>query len=130
MAITPCPQCGAQVQCGCPMRQPTLFDEAESDRQREIGIARASATRAELLDAAQRSARQICQERGEAYIDDVYRRLELLGYNTENLGPSAGGVFKRDEFIFTGRWVKSTRVSNHSRWVRIWRLRRPEDNGQ
>jgi hypothetical protein len=52
--------------------------------------------------------------------DDVQQALAILGY--ELLGNAAGGIFRGREWVFTGRWRKSARVTNHGHQNRVWRL--------
>ena len=103
--------------------QQALFDAHEATLQKELGMARAEANRAEALEWAQRAAFTIAVRNGTVCIDDVYILMDAFGGHPERLGNAAGSVFDKRRFEFTGRWVKSKRVSNHGRWIRVWRLK-------
>ncbi len=109
------------------MEQTTIdFDLAEGERQKEAGIAQASdlLSRRFLLDKAREIALWVCRNCGDVTADDVYREMEVRGYNPELLGNAAGAIFRGEEFIFTGKWLKSERVTNHARMNRVWTIKR------
>lgn len=89
------------------------------------GIDRAALNRAEILELAREVALEIARGHvlGEVTADDVYLALQDAGEPTELLGPAAGAIFRGKEWVWTGQWVPSTRVSNHARLNRVWRLR-------
>jgi hypothetical protein len=97
---------------------------------RDHGIARAASTREALLDEARAIAVRICKTRGEVTYDDVYLEMLERGLKPENIGNAAGSLFRGSQFRFTGRWSKSTRVSNHARVNRVWRLDEPKSGVQ
>lgn len=99
----------------------TTFDLVQGELAKDKGIERASEPHAADLDMARTIARQIATDKGEVSADDVQLALKKVGY--ELLGKSAGSLFRTKEWIFTGRWRKSPRVSNHGHENRIWRLR-------
>ncbi|MGA7312643.1 MAG: hypothetical protein WBX22_01610 [Silvibacterium sp.] len=78
--------------------------------------------RADLLDLARVYARNIARRLGEVTSDDVFAAMLRDGLDPSGLGPAAGAIFRHD-FIFTGEWRKSARVSNHARVNRVWRLK-------
>lgn len=98
----------------------TTFDLAQGELARERGIEMAAAHEASL-GLARDMARQIARELGEVTADDVQLALNKIGF--ELLGKSAGSLFRTKEWIFTGKWRKSERVSNHGHENRVWRLR-------
>jgi len=99
------------------------FDRVRAEKRRGLGIARAKKAHSDVLLEARRLARQEALRRAtrEVTIDSVMYLLIQRGYESEDLGNAAGSVFKTSEWEFTGRWVKSTRTSNHSRSIRVWR---------
>lgn len=99
------------------------FDLAEGERRKEAGIEQASLSRKDLLELARLAAVRVASRCGEATYDDVFFELLSEGIDPVRLGNAAGCVFRGKEFIFTGRWEKSRRVSNHARVNRVWRLR-------
>lgn len=85
------------------------------------GMDLAAGNRKEQLDKARDVARTLAMTRVSRTlsIDDVLYVMHQL-YNVSSLGPATGSVFKTAEWRFTGAWVKSKRVSNHGRMVRVW----------
>lgn len=88
----------------------------------------AAKTRAELLEIGRRLALQIgrADPDGECTADDVQQSLQRLGYSSNELGNAAGSLFPRKQWVFTGEWRASGRVSNHGHQNRVWRLRECE----
>lgn len=97
------------------------FDLFEGGRRKEEGIDLAAASRKERVEAARLIAIRVARQQGDVTSDDVYRAMLRDGLDPE-LGPAAGAVFRRD-FIFTGQWRKSQRVTNHASDLRVWRLK-------
>lgn len=97
------------------------FDPDESRRRKEEGRSRAALSRQELLEVARDYATKIARERGEVTADDYFLAMLRDGHDPTRLGPAAGSVF-RVGFVFTGKWRRSARVSNHSSDLRIWKL--------
>ena len=100
----------------------SLFDAARSEAAKEQGMASAAIARAELLDRSRVIARTIASMHGEVNMDMVSMEMERIGLDPNALGPAAGNVFRGDEWVFAGRFVKSARITNHSRLLRVWRL--------
>lgn len=100
-----------------------LWDARESARRKEAGIALAAAAKPELLAAARTIAKQIATVRGQVHMDQVAQEMERGGMDPVALGPAAGSVFKSKEWEWTGEFVKSERITNHSRLLRVWRLK-------
>lgn len=105
------------------MQHTLQFDIAAGELARDKGQAKAAVTRAELLELARDVARQIAMSRSERTVtaDDVLKRLSDMGYEPGELGNAAGSIFKGGQWAFVDR-VKSERVSNHARWIMVWRL--------
>jgi hypothetical protein len=103
------------------MTQTDLFDAAESRRRKERGMAFAADAVPTLLDRARFFAAGLAVLQGEVTADDVSEWLEAKGL--PDLGPAAGSLFRGKEWEFTGRFIQSTRKTNHARLLRIWRLR-------
>lgn len=103
-------------------RVPELFDRKRSDRGKDSGMRSAAASRNEVLEKARDIAMGIAMlGDGTCNADDVGKRLYEL-FDIKTMGPAAGSLFKTEDWEFTGVWVKSTRASNHSRMIRVWRL--------
>lgn len=101
-----------------------LFDWAESNRKKAVGMALASESRAELLEIARNIAREIGATGSDVDADMVGQEMERRGYSVESLGPAAGSIFKGREWEFTGRRVRSSRKSNHGRELKVWRWKK------
>ena len=99
-----------------------IFDAEESRDRKRIGMTRAAVNRNVLLDKAREIARFLAQRDGETNSDAVSQELMQRGY-PDCIGPAAGSIFKTSEWVFTGRFVNSTRITNHSRLLRVWALR-------
>ncbi len=100
-----------------------LFDVAESNRLKEEGMTAAEyGGKHMLLDHARHVAKQIAMLRESRTVtaDDVGKAFEKEGI-TESLGNAAGSLFRGKEWEFTGQRIKSSRKSNHSREIKVWR---------
>lgn len=102
-----------------------LFDAMAAAEAAEQGMMQAADNKGTLLAFAKEKAREIGRRRGEVTADDVQRALaENPGkpISIHALGNAAGSLFKsRREWRFTGRLVKSERVSSHGRLIRVWK---------
>ena len=103
-------------------KQLTIFYGIEADKLKKIGMDRAKMQKSYILEIARQEARRHCKKFGSVTIDDVQAAMIEAGYSPSNLGMAAGSVFKGSEFYATGRYIKSTRVSSHSRPITVWRL--------
>ncbi len=104
------------------MNQPDLFDEQESERLKREGMAGSARTRKAALDLARAVAKRIAlRTDGTCHADQVGEILKSE-YDIDSLGPAAGSIFKGTDWKFSGDFVKSSRTTNHSRLLRIWRL--------
>lgn len=100
-----------------------LWDAREAARRKDEGMALAASAKPELLAAARTIAREIVALHGEVHMDQVAQEMERRGLDPVALGPAAGSVFKGTDWEFAGRFVKSDRITNHSRLLRVWRLK-------
>lgn len=104
--------------------QSDLFDAVEAERLKEEGIARAVEwTQKDVLAYAQSAAYLHAERFGTVTVDDVYQRLIMWKYDPSLLGNAAGSIFRGKSWEFTGEWRKSTRTTNHGRYIRVWRLK-------
>jgi hypothetical protein len=92
---------------------------------RDMGIATAAESRNPLVDKVRQFLRKLAKDRDNRCVtaDDAYAYLKQIGEEERTLGNAAGALFKSGEWEFTGCWTPSTRVSNHARMVRVWRLK-------
>ena len=99
------------------------FDARASAARKETGMQRAEeAASPSPLDLAREIARELAKQRGSVTADDVGELLHQR-HQIESLGPAAGSLFKGSEWETTGEMRKSTRKTNHSRLLYVWRLK-------
>jgi len=99
-----------------------FFNDTESRRRKREGIDKASRNQHYLLNKAREIAKEIALAKGQTNSDEVSQELLARGY-PDCIGPAAGAIFKTKEWVWTGRFINSTRVTNHSRLIRVWALR-------
>jgi len=97
-----------------------LFDFESGLRAKTEGMSAAALTRSELLSQAREIAVAIARHRVNRRVtaDDVGRALRLRGL--PDLGPAAGSIFRGSMWEFTGERVRSARISNHARELKVW----------
>ena len=96
------------------------FSETEGDQLKLAGMELAADNNKDRLALARHVAESIGLETGECTADAVGKKLKSL-YGIETLGPAAGSIFKTSRWRWSGEFVKSSRVSNHSRLLRVWK---------
>ena len=101
-----------------------LFDFQEGDDKKKKGMKKAAAANPNL-ELARSIARELCVTHGACTADQVGRVLAER-HNVFTLGPAAGSLFKTGEFKPTGRLVRSSRITNHSRLLYEWTLNASE----
>lgn len=97
------------------------FNERQGDFLKELGMRTAEDNALSVLEIAREIAREICRSKGVVNADDVGILMKSR-HHVDTLGPAAGSLFRGKGWVFTGNWIKSKRVSNHSRMLREWRL--------
>lgn len=99
-----------------------LFDLSLGLLSKEHGMSLAASNKRAQLEFARSVAREIAMNSPlrECYIDPVQKVCIERGIS---LGNAAGSVFKSPEWTFTGKFVRSSRISNHASIRRVWRLR-------
>ena len=103
--------------------QTDIFDAKESQARKEEGMAVGAMNRAEVLHLARCVAVEIARAGdGTCHADQVGRVLKRR-YGINSLGAAAGSIFKGGDWEFTGEFVKLARKTNHSRLLRVWRLK-------
>ena len=102
-----------------------LFDLAQGEKEKSRGMSAAQWNRSDLLSEARKIACELAmtRETRECHADNVNREMKRRGIPFEELGPAAGSIFKGKDWIFTGKRIKSARISNHARELKVWRLR-------
>ena len=98
----------------------TLFDAIESAALKEQALAKRDS--ADVLTIARRIAIEYASRFGTVNADIVGKYIKER-YGIDSIGPAAGALFRGPEWEFTGQRVLSSRVSNHSREIKVWRLR-------
>lgn len=101
-----------------------IFDDNLGEQLKFQGMLTAAERRKWELTLARGIAEKIAARRGSRLCnaDDVGRVLKRE-HSIDSLGPATGSLFKHKNWEWTGHWVKSKRVSNHSRMIRQWRLK-------
>lgn len=96
-----------------------LFDLAEAERHRDVGIMTAAENRGEVLHKAKLLAREIALSRDarECDSDDVARRLTKGERHA--LGNAAGAIFRGRDWRFV-RYKTCERINAHARTIRVW----------
>jgi len=108
---------------GQDMKTTSLFDLSEGVKARETGKSLAAVNRATILRNARAVAIWVAESRPDRCVsaDDVYRYLS--SEQSSQLGNAAGSLFRGSRWENTGRRKQSKRISNHARWIMIWRLK-------
>ena len=96
------------------------FHPAHADLAKQRGMSLAEANSTDLLRIAQGTAIGLwCRLRRPITVDDVFKFMEECGHHPEMMGNASGSIFKFHGWKPVG-FVKSIRVSNHSRIIREW----------
>ena len=99
-----------------------LFNGKRSEQLKQRGLDLAEDNVPTALEQAREIAKHLALVFGTVNSDQVGKDMKAM-YNIDTLGPAAGSIFRGKEWEFTGNWIKSTRITNHSRMIREWRLR-------
>ena len=101
------------------------FNLVEGEKEKSRGMSAASWSRSDLLAEARKIACELAmtRETRECHADNVNREMKRRGIPFEELGPAAGSILKGKDWIFTGKRIKSARITNHARELKVWRLR-------
>lgn len=97
------------------------FNLAAAEQHKQSGMVAAALSKADLLEYAVELAERIARSTGDVTADDV--NALLIAQGRGSLGNAAGSLFRGKQWQFTGQWRTSTRVSNHARQNRVWRLK-------
>jgi hypothetical protein len=103
--------------------QATIFDAAESNRLRDVGMAKAATYPFdEPVNRARNIAIMLAKRNGTVCADHVHEYLaERLPDVLEALTPKSwGSVMKSPKLKYTGRTTESQRLSRHSGIQRLW----------
>lgn len=96
--------------------------EGIEDKEKGMELAAEADASIEPLELARGIALRLATMYGETNADQVGQLL-WTEHQIKSLGPAAGSIFKGPEWEFTGKRVLSTRVSNHAREIKVWRLK-------
>lgn len=105
-----------------------LFDAMDKEagkRKKKEGMDTAASHKSALLQEVRAAMHKLALSRPErtADADDASDWLIANGRGESALGPASGSLFKDANWVFTGIWVNSRKISNHSRMIRVWRLK-------
>jgi hypothetical protein len=100
------------------------FDLFAGESARDCGITHAAESKNQLLNKVRAHLRALAASRPNRCVtaDDATKYLVEIGEDERALGNAAGSIFHCDGWEPTGCWTPSIRVSNHARYLRVWRL--------
>ena len=96
------------------------FDAELSQQAQDAGIAITILNNKEFLVRARATAKWLARKGQVICADDVRRETERRGIEPKT-SACWGGLFRGREWIFAG-WIKSEKISNHSRHIMQWKL--------
>ncbi len=100
-----------------------IFDAYEAEQLKRVGMARAAAAQPDELQLAREIAEDLARKNNGLCDAGMVGKVLKSDFDIDTLGPAAGSIFReKDKWRCTGEWVKTTKVSSHSRVVRVWRL--------
>jgi|GEM_PF-1558144 len=104
--------------------QKKLFDIHQGRQEGQDGMDRAAEHYKTRRDHAVAIAHRLAPHfpHREITIDDVQR--VLFQERGQFLGNEGGSLFRSPEWEFTGKWRPSERITNHARYIRVWRLKK------
>lgn len=100
-----------------------VFDLAAGESLKEMGMLFAATSRLQELEIARKIAREIAVASPDRTCDADQVQVRLIEMGID-LGNSAGSLFKDARWVWSGKFRKSSRKSNHARIIRVWKLRR------
>ena len=107
-------------------QQATIFDLNTGIQLKQEGMEQAARNRRDMLDEARDIAESIAMQRSDRKITMdavIHGLIKRYGEGAVTvLGNSAGSVFKSGDWEWTGERIKSVRVRNHARELKVWRL--------
>jgi hypothetical protein len=92
------------------------------EEARDVGMARAALAHLEELMQARVIAKEIAAKSPD-HTCDADQVQKICKERGINLGPAAGSIFREKCWVWTGHFAKSGRLQNHSRLLRVWRLK-------
>jgi hypothetical protein len=98
------------------------FDQELSERLKQEGMSKAADHGKTNLEIGRHVAKDYCRKHGTVNADNVGGILNKY-YGIKTLGGAAGSLFRGGAFEWTGECIKSIRITNHRRELRVWRLR-------
>ncbi len=98
-----------------------MYDSHQSEQGKAEGMKLAAQHRAMGLARARTLAIEIALRWPSREVTSDMVGLAMTERNLKNLGPAMGSIFRGKEWQFTGRYVKSIRITNHSRMLRVWK---------
>lgn len=105
------------------MEQQRLFDQRAGAAARDAGMKQAADRKNSLLEYARGIAYRLALKNGTVTADCVAKSLVRSGITEDQFGCWMGSLFRGRDFVFTGEFRQSDRVSNHGRYNRVWGLK-------
>ncbi len=101
-----------------------MYDLRQSEQGKQEGMALAASNKKEGLNKARILAVDIALRQVNREITSDMVGIAMTHRGMTPLGPAMGSLFRDGNWQFTGKYVKSSKVSNHSRMLRVWALKR------
>ena len=99
-----------------------IFDDYLGEQLKIEGMEIAADNRQQLLELARNIAKTIAiSNPSRTCTADKVGRILKEQYGIDTLGPAAGSLFKTSDWEFTGQFIKSKRITNHARLLRVWK---------
>ncbi len=96
----------------------------DMNQSKQEGMGYAASNKKEGLAKARILAVDLALQRVNREITSDMVGIEMTHRGMPPLGPAMGSLFRDGNWQFTGKYVKSSKISNHSRMLRIWALKR------
>ncbi len=101
-----------------------MYEMNQSERGKQEGMDLAAINKAEALTLARVLAVALALRQQNREITSDMVGIAMTNRGMRPLGPAMGSLFRDGNWQFTGKYVKSIKVSNHSRMLRVWALKR------
>ncbi len=101
-----------------------MYDMNQSEQGKQEGMAYAARSKEVALSRARGLAMDLALRQVNREITSDMVGIAMQHRGMQPLGPAMGNLFRDGNWQFTGKYVKSSKVSNHSRMLRVWALKR------
>ncbi len=101
-----------------------MYDLRQSEQGKQEGMALAVSNKEAGLTKARILAVDLALRQTNRQVTSDMVGIAMQHRGMKPLGPAMGSLFRDGNWQFTGKYVKSSKVSNHSRMLRVWSLKR------